>query len=84
MEEDELLTAFGLASGKVLVVGCSKICQYCYRRLYDVAQRKHLTRLAYSCLKHSHLRVAVHEPYAQRYANLGIVAAGGAGDEQRW
>ena len=76
VKENELLTAFVLTPVKVLVVGCSKICQYCYRGLDDVTQGQHLSRLAYSCLEHSHLCVGVHEPYAQRDSYLGIVAAG--------
>ena len=61
-------------------MGCAEVGKHGDGGLYDVAQGLHLAGLADSCLENAHLGLFVHEPHAQRDANLGIVAAGGAGD----
>ena len=81
VEENQLLPALGLHGGEVLLMGRAEVCQHRYGRLDDVAQGKHLARLAYASLEDTNLRVVVHQPHRQWHANLRVVGTWRASHE---
>ena len=70
VKKRHLLTAFCLLRLEVFLMGGTQIGNDAYGGLYYVAQREHLSRLAYTSLKQSHLRLLGHQPDRQRHAYL--------------
>ena len=70
MEERELLLQLVFHRRKIFLMGSTKTGEHTDGGLYDVAQRLHLTRLAYACFKERHLRLLVKQPHRERHTYL--------------
>ena len=75
MEKGQFFLAFGFQRGEILLMCHTQRGEDAYRRLDNIAQSCHLTRLTDTGLEHSHLRILVHQPHRQRHANLRVVGA---------
>ena len=75
VEELQLLLHLFVERVEVLLMGRTDIGYHAHRGLDDVAQGRHLARLADSRLEDAHLGLLTEEPYGEGHSYLGIVAA---------
>ena len=73
-EKLQFFRHFLMTSQEVLVVSLAYVSKDSDGRLYDVAQRRHLTRLRDARLEYSHVVGTLHLPHRERHADLRIVA----------
>ena len=82
LEKLQLLLAFLIHRGKILLMRPADIRNHANRRLYDVAQRIHLSRLADTRLEDAHLRLLIKQPNRKRHANLRVIRTWRTGHHQ--
>ena len=69
----QLLDTLFLHRTEILLMGGCQTGQHTHRRLYDVVQCHHLTRLADACLKDTHFGLLIQQPNRKGYTNLRII-----------
>ena len=62
MKQNKLFLALHFLADEVLLMGISEVCQHGNRRLNDITQRQHLTRLTDACFENTHLGVLIQQP----------------------